>query len=142
MSLYLDASMVLPLLIHEATSDHVDRFLLSASSELIVGDFAAAEVASAISRLVRTGVLSTSLGEARLANFDEWRASATSNIDVQASDARLAAVIVRRFELMLRAPDALHVATCHRAGLTLVTLDRRLAQAAEQFGTPVHALGV
>jgi uncharacterized protein len=139
-SFYLDASVVLPLLVSEPSSGLIDHFLASAQGEIFVADFAAAEVASVISRLVRTGALSASVGEIRLANFDAWRASGTSNVDLQPSDARLASVIVRRFELMLRAPDALHVATCHRAGLTLVTLDRRLAVAAEQFGVQVHAL--
>ena len=37
---------------------------------------------------------------------------------------------MRRFELMLRAPHALHAALCRRANLTLLTLDRRLAAAA------------
>jgi predicted nucleic acid-binding protein len=35
---------------------------------------------------------------------------------------------------MLRAPDALHAAVCRRASLILVTLDRRLATAAEMLG--------
>ncbi len=57
-----------------------------------------------------------------------------------ASDARLAHVFVRRFDLMLRAPDALHAALCRRADLRLVTLNKRLANAAETLGVRVTLL--
>ena len=44
---------------------------------------------------------------------------------------------VRRFDLKLRAPDALHAAICRRLGMRLVTLDRRLAAAARALGIDV-----
>jgi predicted nucleic acid-binding protein len=50
-------------------------------------------------------------------------------------------VYVRRFELMLRAPDALHAAACKRAGHRLVTLDKRLAAAAKDLGVESVLLG-
>jgi predicted nucleic acid-binding protein len=46
-------------------------------------------------------------------------------------------MFVRNFALGLRAPDALHAAVCRRADLTLVTLDRRLASAAEALDVRV-----
>ncbi|MBV9375949.1 MAG: VapC toxin family PIN domain ribonuclease, partial [Alphaproteobacteria bacterium] len=76
----------------------------------------------------------------RLADFDAWRAAATSAADVHAADARLAYIYVRRFDLGLRAPDALHLAIARRLDATLVTLDRRLAIAANQLGVAVEAL--
>jgi hypothetical protein len=45
---------------------------------------------------------------------------------------------VRRFDLLLRAPDALHAAICRRLDLTLVTLDQRLAKAAREVGIEVN----
>jgi hypothetical protein len=48
-------------------------------------------------------------------------------VDIGASDARLAYIYVRRFDLGLRAPDALR---SPGASATLVTLDRRLATTA------------
>lgn len=47
---------------------------------------------------------------------------------------RLATVFVRRFDLKLRAPDALHAAACRRDDHLLVTLDKRLAAAALELG--------
>lgn len=134
MAAYLDASAILPTLIEEAGSAAVDRFIGETEEALVISEFAAAEVASALSRLVRTSALEDTDAAARLADFDAWRAAATEDLDLQASDIRLAHIYVRRFDLMLRAPDALHAAACRRAGMTLVTMDRRLAAAAEELG--------
>jgi len=139
MSFYLDASAILPTLIEEEASAAIDRFVLACEGEFLVSDFAAAEVASALSRLIRIGEMTSEDASARLADFDAWRAAAASDIDVQPSDIRLANVFVRRFELMLRAPDALHAAICARSGDHLVTLHRRLAHAAEELGIAVVA---
>ena len=57
----------------------------------------------------------------------------TAPAECVSSDLRLANHFVRRFELMLRAPDALHAAVCQRMGASLVTLDRRLADAAREL---------
>jgi hypothetical protein len=46
----------------------------------------------------------------------------------------LAGVFVRRFDLALRVPDALHLAIARRLDVALVTLDRRLATAAGELG--------
>jgi len=138
---YLDASAIIPALVEEPGSGAVDTFMASLSDGMIVSDFAAAEVASAFSRLVRTERLDWHDAASRLSDFDAWRESATEAMALQASDARLAGVFVRRFDLMLRAPDALHLAMCKRGGHRLVTMDRRLAKAAEELGVAAELLG-
>ena len=138
MSAYLDASVILPTLVKEAGSDQIDQFLRRNSETLIVSEFAAAEVASALSRLVRTGRLDAADAASRLTDFDVWRAAGTDDYEFRTADIRLANIFVRRFDLMLRAPDALHAAACQNTNLMLVTMDRRLASAAEALG--VHTL--
>ena len=140
MRIYLDASVLIALLAEEPTSGAVRRFLRAHREDRLVSDFAAAEVASTISRLLRMRLLTEEEGSIRLADFDAWRAAATSAADVHAADARLAYIYVRRFDLGLRAPDALHLAIARRLDATLVTLDRRLAIAANQLGVAVDAL--
>jgi predicted nucleic acid-binding protein len=140
MSIYLDASFLTPTLVRESISDAVKAYLVANEQELLVSEFAAAEVASALSRLVRMGLLETADALARLADFEAWRAGASSPVDVHAADVRLAYTYVRRFELRLRAPDALHLAIARRIDATLVTLDRRLASAAEELGITIEAL--
>lgn len=138
---YLDASVMLPVLIKEPASAVVDAFMATVQQELWVSDFAAAEVASALSRLVRTGRLQATDGAACLSDFDVWRAAMSWPVDTAASDARLAYIYARRFDLRLRAPDALHLAIARRLDATLVTLDRRLATAAREMGIAVEVPG-
>ena len=138
MSAYLDASVLLPTLIKEQASAAVDAYVLAAAQEFLVSDFAIAEVASGLSRLVRMGLLGSAEATAHLNDFDAWRAAESSPVDVHAADVRLAYVYVRRFDLMLRAPDALHLAIARRIDTTLVTLDRRLANAASELGIAVE----
>jgi len=140
LSAYLDASVILPTLIEEAGSAAVDQFMADNDETLIISEFAAAEVASALSRLVRSGILDQEDANRRIADFDAWRAAATSDLDLHAADVRLAHVFVRRFDLMLRAPDALHAAVCRREDHLLVTLDKRLAAAAIELGIRTRLL--
>ncbi len=49
--------------------------------------------------------------------------------------------LLERFELGLRAGDALHLAIAQRLGTPLVTLDRRLATAAAAVGLEVIVPG-
>jgi uncharacterized protein len=137
---YLDASVMLPILIKEPASTAVDAFMSTVQQQLWVSDFAAAEVASALSRLVRTGRLQATDGAARLSDFDVWRTAMTKPAEIHAVDVRLAGAYVRRFDLALRAPDALHVAMARRLDIPLVTLDRRLATAARELGVAVEEL--
>jgi predicted nucleic acid-binding protein len=136
----LDASAVVPFLVPEIASPTVDAFFGAAKEPLVISEFTAAEVASALSRLARTHKLTPSKAVERLADFDVWRATAAEDVDLHASDVRLANLYVRRFDLMLRAPDALHAAICRRADLRLITLDRRLAAAARALGLAVELL--
>ncbi|HEX3972594.1 MAG TPA: type II toxin-antitoxin system VapC family toxin [Stellaceae bacterium] len=141
MSLYLDASVLVPTFIDEPISETIDKFLLGNRQECLVSDFAAAEVSAAVSRLVRMNILNPTDASAQLADFDTWRAADTRSVDLHAADARLAHAYVRRFGLMLRAPDALHLAIARRLDAMLVTLDRRLANAAAALGIAVELPG-
>ena len=135
MSFYLDASAIVPLVVSEPSSGAVERFVGSGQS-LSISDYAVAETASALSRLTRMQKLGRIDASLALADLDAWRARAATNIEVTGSDVRLADLFVRRFELMLRTPDALHVAICHRVKDVLVTLDRRMLDAAGLLGIP------
>ena len=137
MSLYLDASVLVATIIVERDSPTVIEALRACADDLVVGDFATAEVASAVARLLRMGRLTITEATERLADFDAWRAAETDAVDITTHDCRLADRQVRRFELKLRAPDALHLAICRRLGFQLATLDRRLAEAARALEVEV-----
>lgn len=131
---YLDASVLVPTLVMEPASAAVDRFLKALDRGPIVSDFAASEVASGMSRLVRMGQIQAVEAARRLSEFDAWCAAEAEETSIQSADIRLSALFVRRFELMLRTPDAVHIAACRRLGVPLVSLDRRLASSARQLG--------
>lgn len=140
MSVYLDASALVPTLIEENGTKVVDEFLSATNDLLVVSDLAAAEVTSALSRLVRMGRLGRDQAAALLDEFDTWRADAATMIDFLPTDFRQARLFVREFDLGLRAPDALHAAICRRTGDLMVTLDRRLATAATTLGVAAECL--
>jgi uncharacterized protein len=134
LSSYLDAGVLPPTLIAEPATEAVYDCLGAAGQDLVISDFAAAEVASAVSRLVRMALLTDTDASACLTDFDAWRAAMSSPVDIAPSDARLAYIYARRFDLRLRAPDALHLAIARRLDATLATLDQRLATAAREMG--------
>ncbi len=129
---------MLPILIKEPASAMVDAFMSTVQREPWVSDFAAAEVASAVSRLVHTGRLQAPDAAAILSDFDIWRAAMTRAAEIHAVDVRLAGAYVRRFDLALRASDALHLVIARRLDVALVTLDRRMAAAARELGVAVE----
>lgn len=128
--LYLDASVLVPMLVSEAGSGAVDRLVEQLSEAPLVSTFAIGETSSAIARLVRMEKLASGDALDRLTSFDRWIALDAAVIETDPADVRLAGLFVRRFEFGLRIPDAIHVATTQRLGATLVTLDARLADAA------------
>ncbi len=140
MSFYLDASAILPILVEEAASVTVDAFVSGLGEPLVVSAFAAGETASAVSRLVRTGRVNANEARALLDSFDAWRTTSAIPAQLAPSDVEVADLYVRRFDLMLRMPDALHIAICRRERHVLVTLDRRMAEAARALGVEVRHL--
>ena len=144
MSAYLDTSVLIPTLIAEPSTESVYDYLGAINQELLISDFAATEVASALSRLIRMRLLLLTDGNAsvRLADLDAWRAAMSLPVDIRAADARLAYIYVRRFALGLRAADALHLAIARRLEAALITLDRRLATVARELGIAVEVVDV
>lgn len=131
---YLDASVLVPILLEELASPIVDAWIKATDARLLVSDLAAAEVSSAISFALRTGRATLTGAERRLRDFDGWRANLTFDAETRPEDIRMADRFVRRFDLKLRTPDAIHAATALRIGATLITLDRRLLLAASALG--------
>src|ERR1700757_501605 len=81
-----DASVVIQILVKEPGSAAVDAFMSTHQQEVWISDFAAAEVASAVLRLVRTGRLQASEGIACLSDFDVWRTAMTREAEMHAAD--------------------------------------------------------
>jgi predicted nucleic acid-binding protein len=69
---YLDASIIVAVLINDALTERARHFLRSGPMTLFVSDYAAAEVASVIARRVRTRTLTDAEARAAFDNLDQW----------------------------------------------------------------------
>ena len=136
-SFYLDASVVIALLTDDALHARADRFASADPGPLMISDLATAEFASALGRQVRTGAIAIEEARAGLSTLDVWTRRAANQIETTGADIAIASTFLRRLDLPLRTPDAIHIAIVQRVGATLVTFDRQMAASARALGTPV-----
>jgi predicted nucleic acid-binding protein len=137
MSIYLDASCLIPLFVPDAHGTSMEHWAAKNREPILVSDFAAAEFAAVISRLVRMNQLAKSAALVVLADFDSWRGTRTVVRFAAAADIAACDRLIRNFSLKLLVPDALHLAIAIADGATLITLDERLASAARTLNHPV-----
>ena len=134
MSLYLDCNVVVALLTPDALSDRAVRIRRPDDDFIFVSDFAAAEFAAVISRRVRTRTCTRDEGRTALDKFDAWVAATARGVELSPADIVTAGSYLRRLDLTLSAPDAIHIATAQRLGASLLTFDRAMAAAARVLG--------
>jgi uncharacterized protein len=99
------------------------------------------EFASALGVRVRTSAIGPAEANRVLTHLDAWLARRAELLDVEPADHHLAASFVRRFELGLWAPDALHIAVCQRLAVPLLTYDMRQAVTAQRLGIACDPAG-
>ena len=139
MSVYLDASILVALFTCDAFTDRANEFLAAELPVLVVSDFAAAEFASAVARLMRIDQITGSEGRAILAAFDSWRLRVADTTGILSSDVMTAASFIRRLDLTLRTADAINIAIAERIGATLATFDVKMGNSARAIGVSVAA---
>jgi predicted nucleic acid-binding protein len=137
MSIYLDACVIVPLFTADIHSPKAEAFFRDNMSNLVVSDLAAAEFSATISRKFRMRLLTAADAIAAFANFDLWHERAMRKVGLVEDDLAAAQTFVRRLDLTLLTPDALHMAVCQRLGATLATFDAKMAQAAQMLGLPM-----
>ena len=130
MSVYYDASVLVPLFMQEAFTARAESFLRLRPHIVTVSDFTAAEFASALARRVRTGELLPERARSAFVAFDAWTPGVTQRVAVTSADMRAAEAFIRRLDLPLRPPDAIHIALAQRLGATLATFDGAMAKCA------------
>ncbi len=137
---FWDASAVVPLVVTEPGSRHVERWAKE-DPGIVAWWGTEVECAAAIARLERDGLLDESAVEAALAGLAQL---ARGWIEIEPSDVvRETATRLLRVHA-LRAGDALQLAAAHvasdrrPASLEFVTLDDRLASAARREGFVVR----
>lgn len=136
MSLYLDASVLMPIFIAEGRSRDAHARLLGQS--LIVSDLAVTEFSAGVARRQGIGDISASDASALFAAFDAWGSQAAQRVAIETGDLLLANGLVRRLDLGLRMPDAANLAIAKRYAATVFTFDKTMAAAASAIGLSVQ----
>ncbi len=72
-----------------------------------------------------------------LAGFDTWLARMADRVEISPADVAVATAFLRRLDLTLRTPDAIHIAIAQRMNATLVTFDQGMAESARALGMAV-----
>lgn len=139
MSIYLDTSFVFALMVEDSHSNRANAFLQDRQDELIVSDFAAAEFSAAVARHVRTGKATPQAAKAMFADFDTRVYLFAQRAETETWAVKAAEAFIRRLDLNLKAPYALHLAIARRVGATLATFDQQMIANAGVLGIPVVA---
>jgi uncharacterized protein len=133
--LYLDTSVVLPLFVSEPGADAVRRwFAALPADELTISDWTTTEFVSAIGIKVRTHHLERPIAEEIVRTFYRLADDSLSVLVPDRDDFLLSSRYLERFELGLRAGDALHLAIASRHGARKVySFDRVLIKSAQKL---------
>ena len=138
--IYLDTSVIVALFLDDAFSSRADAALRGKNLKLAVSDFAIAEFASSVGRLVRMREVTAKEARSAFGDFDRWNAKFAVTANMQSADVATATAFLRRLDLNLRAPDAINIAIAQRSGAELATFDARMAGSAKTLGVPLAAL--
>lgn len=130
MSVYLDVNVLIPLFMVDAHNKRADKAMNDLQDDLIVSNLSVAEFSSVIARRVRMHELNESDARSAFVNFDAWCADHTSCAEIENVDFLAATALMRRLNLPLRTPDALHLAVVQRNGCSLLTFDTAMAKVA------------
>jgi predicted nucleic acid-binding protein len=140
LSIYLDTSIVVPLFLPDPFVGRTRSFFAAGPADLMVSDLVSAEFAFVVGIRVRKKEISSANGKAAFVNFDNWTRRRTIGAETSPDDIRRAERMLRRLNLNLRAPDAIHVAIAQRLGAELATFDVKMADCAHALGVPVVAI--
>jgi hypothetical protein len=131
---YIDTSVLTGCYCAEARSERVQR-ALSAIAEPAISALVEVEFHCAVARKVRAGTLDRSEALRVYCEFQRHLAEPRFRLlEVQRADYAMAREWIAQMVTPLRVLDALHLAVAYSNGLSLVTADKVLAEAARHFG--------
>ncbi|MBK7814362.1 MAG: type II toxin-antitoxin system VapC family toxin [Rhodocyclaceae bacterium] len=136
--LYLDTAVVLTLFIDEPTSRPVEDWLAARRQPLAFSDWGLTECASALALKQRRDGMDVALARRCFATIADFVHESCDLIACAPHHQTEAQRLLSRFDLPLRAGDALHLAISQHADATLVTYDRLLAASAKVLGAKVR----
>ena len=136
---YFDTSFLTPLVLQEATSAKIERFISSLpADELSISQLARIEFTSLVAREVRMGGLDRKAARAADAQFETMVQESFVVLLPTAADFDLAKDLLGNHETGLRAGDALHLAIArNNRSEAIYSLDKTLLSAGRRLGLPV-----
>jgi hypothetical protein len=138
---YVDTSALVPMVVTETGTPQVLAWLAAQRGPPPrISNWTRTELVSAISGKVRASVIAPEAAARALTWARAELLPELAMVILDPADMEDAEGLLERFDLGLRAGDALHLAIARRLGEPLLTLDRRLAAAAESLGVQVGAL--
>ncbi len=139
--LYFDTSFLAPLILEEATSARIERFMTRLpAGDLAVSHWTRVEFSSLLARQVRMGDLKRRAAEAADAQFEAIVAESFLVLLPDADDYNLAKEYLGHYRTGLRAGDALHDAIAHNRRMEAIySLDKTLLAAGRTLGLPMSA---
>ncbi len=138
--MYVDTSVLAAYYCPEALSEQAEALLL-AMDRPAISRLTEVELASAVSRKVRMGELSRNDGNGILRLFrSHVNDHAYTTLSVTSEHYAEAEKWIAQFAVPLRTLDALHLAVASASRLSILTADRRLADAADEFGIAVRLI--
>lgn len=135
---YLDTSVVVAYYVPEPLSGLAQQ-MYETEAVLALSKLVELEVFAALSLRLRIGDLELEDVE-RVANLfvSHLEGDYYNQLELQPEHYRLARSYIARFDLPLKAPDALHLAVCAAEGFKLVTADRQLSHNARALDVDVE----
>ncbi|SFU14532.1 type II toxin-antitoxin system VapC family toxin [Mesorhizobium sp. YR577] len=139
--LYIDTSVLVAALTKEARTDEIQSWLSQQDpNELAISDWVITEFSAALSIKLRTDQLSAEHRASALAAFVQLVSNSFNTLPISGAQFRAAARFADQYTLGLRAGNALHLAVAADNGATVVTLDKRLAEAGLPLGLKTQLL--
>lgn len=138
---YLDTSFIISAMMPDEVASEASRSWLEENGDtLVISHWVITEVASALSMKVRTGQLTIEQRADAQQTWQNFQETSLALVEMKLEEFQTAARFAERYELNLRASDALHIAIAYHMGYTLVTLDKHMALAAVACGVVVEAV--
>lgn len=139
--LYFDTSFLVPLIMPEATSEKIARFIRKQpTDQLTVSHWTRVEFSSLLGREVRMDGLSDRAAVRADARFEAMIEESFVVLLPNADDFGLAKEYLGQHGIGLRAGDALHLSiACNHRAEAIYSLDKTLLRAGKRLGLPVAA---